>query len=98
MDKLIKLFKPDLSDKKHKIYFGIKVVVALIYTGFMLKVFIDKGYYNIKMVNKQGLWFLTLTSLALVLSVYYITMPNELLYCLQILIYPKSKTPLLVSH
>lgn len=31
------------------------------------------------MVNKKGLWFLTLTSLALVLSVYYITMPNELL-------------------
>ena len=31
------------------------------------------------MVNKQGMWFLTLTSLALVLSVYYITMPNELL-------------------
>lgn len=31
------------------------------------------------MVNKQGLWFLTLISLALVLSVYYITMPNELL-------------------
>ena len=31
------------------------------------------------MVNKQGMWFLTLTSLILVLSVYYITMPNELL-------------------
>ena len=31
------------------------------------------------MVNKLGLWCLTLTSLALVLSVYYITMPNELL-------------------
>ena len=31
------------------------------------------------MINKQGVWFLTLTSLALVLSVYYITMPNELL-------------------
>ncbi len=31
------------------------------------------------MINKQGIWFLTLTSLALVLSVYYITMPNELL-------------------
>ena len=58
MDKLIKLFKPDLSDKKHKIYFGIKVVVALIYTGFMLKVFIDKGYYNIKMVNKQEVAFI----------------------------------------
>ena len=31
------------------------------------------------MINKQGIWFLTLTSLALVLSVYYITMPSELL-------------------
>lgn len=31
------------------------------------------------MINKQGLWFLTLFSLVLVLSVYYITMPNELL-------------------
>lgn len=29
------------------------------------------------MVNKQGLWFLTLFSLILVLSIYYITMPNE---------------------
>lgn len=31
------------------------------------------------MVNKQGIWFLTLTGLILVLSVYYITIPNELL-------------------
>ena len=31
------------------------------------------------MVNKQGLLFLTLTSLILVLSIYYVTMPNELL-------------------
>jgi len=31
------------------------------------------------MINKQGLLFLTLTSLILVLSVYYVTMPNELL-------------------
>ncbi len=30
-------------------------------------------------INKQGLIFLTLTSLILVLSVYYVTMPNELL-------------------
>lgn len=32
-----------------------------------------------KVINKQSLWFLTLFSLILVLSVYYITMPNELL-------------------
>lgn len=31
------------------------------------------------MINKQNLWFLTLFSLILVLSVYYITMPNDLL-------------------
>ena len=31
------------------------------------------------MINKQGLIFLTLTSLILVLSVYYITMPTEIL-------------------
>lgn len=30
------------------------------------------------MINKQGLWFLTLFSLILVLSVYYVTMPNEI--------------------
>ena len=30
------------------------------------------------MINKQNLWFLTLFSLILVLSVYYITMPNDL--------------------
>lgn len=31
------------------------------------------------MINKQSIWFLTLFSLILVLSVYYVTMPNELL-------------------
>ena len=31
------------------------------------------------MINKKNLWFLTLFSLVLVLSVYYITMPQELL-------------------
>ena len=31
------------------------------------------------MVNKQKMWFLTLFSLILVLSVYYITMPTEIL-------------------
>ncbi len=31
------------------------------------------------MINKRSLWFLTLSSLILVLSVYYITMPSELL-------------------
>lgn len=31
------------------------------------------------MINKQSLWFMTLFSLILVMGVYYVTMPNELL-------------------
>ena len=31
------------------------------------------------MMNRKNLWFLTLFSLVLVLSIYYITMPNDLL-------------------
>lgn len=31
------------------------------------------------MINRKNLWFLTLFSLVLVLSIYYITMPNDLL-------------------
>lgn len=31
------------------------------------------------MINKKNMWFLTLFSLILVLSVYYVTMPTELL-------------------
>ena len=31
------------------------------------------------MINKNSIWFLTLFSLVLVLSVYYITMPNDIL-------------------
>ncbi|MBR1377198.1 MAG: SpoIIIAH-like family protein [Bacilli bacterium] len=31
------------------------------------------------MINKKNIWFLTLFSLVLVLSVYYITMPNDIL-------------------
>ena len=31
------------------------------------------------MINKKNIWFLTLFSLVLVLSVYYITMPSDVL-------------------
>ena len=31
------------------------------------------------MINKQNLWFLTLFSLILILGIYYVTLPNELL-------------------
>ena len=31
------------------------------------------------MMNKKNLWFLTLFSLVLVLSIYYVTMPSDLL-------------------
>ncbi len=31
------------------------------------------------MINKQNLWFLTLFSLILILGIYYVTLPNDLL-------------------
>ena len=37
------------------------------------------------MINKEHLWFLTLFSLILVLSVYYVTMPSDLLLSSQVL-------------
>ena len=36
------------------------------------------------MINKEHLWFLTLFSLILVLSIYYITMPSDLLLSNQV--------------
>ena len=36
------------------------------------------------MINKEHLWFLTLFSLVLVLSVYYITMPSDMLLSNQV--------------
>ena len=44
------------------------------------------------MINKQNLWFLTLFSLILVLSVYYITMPNDLLIASSSTTNEKSET------
>ena len=45
------------------------------------------------MVNKQSLIFLTLTSLILVLSIYYVTMPSELLLTNNSAFISKEETP-----
>lgn len=45
------------------------------------------------MVNKKNLWFLTLFSLILVLSIYYITMPDELLLTANTKSTIKNNTP-----
>ncbi len=45
------------------------------------------------MVNKKNLWFLTLFSLILVLSIYYITMPDELLLTTNTKKVIKNNTP-----
>lgn len=44
------------------------------------------------MINKKNLWFLTLFSLILVLSIYYITMPSELLIGTEFQTTEKTKT------
>ena len=43
------------------------------------------------MINKKGLWFLTLFSLILVLGVYYVTMPNEIFESDKIVVDDKEK-------
>ena len=45
------------------------------------------------MINKKNLWFLTLFSLILVLSIYYITMPDELLLTTNTKKVVKNNTP-----
>lgn len=47
---------------------------------------------GLRVINKKNLWFLTLFSLILVLSVYYITMPSELLLTGGIANEPENKT------
>ena len=72
---MIKLFKPNLTDTKSKIFFGIKVAVALIYTFFTVKVlFIDKGYYNWKMVDKKEVIFIEPSRIVILLLVWVIGM------------------------
>ena len=72
---MIKLFKPNLTDTKSKIFFGIKVAVALVYTFFMVKVlFIDKGYYNWKMVDKKEVIFIEPSRIVILLLVWVIGM------------------------
>ena len=47
------------------------------------------------MINKQKLWFLTLFSLILILGVYYITMPNDLLEKASKITKTKDKEPVI---
>lgn len=71
---------------KNKSNPGYKYVI-LIYTTTITKTmhtFVKLSIYSNRyeeefMINKRSIWFLTLFSLILVLSVYYITMPSELL-------------------
>ena len=41
---MIKLFKPNLTYKKSKIFFGAKIAVALVYTYFLISFFVNKYY------------------------------------------------------
>ena len=43
---MVKYFKQDLTTKKGKIYFGIKVAVALLFTYYLINFFVQKYYYD----------------------------------------------------
>ena len=50
------------------------------------------------MINKQNLWFLTLFSLIMVLSIYYLTMSNDTLSNLNVNADTKEETNLVISE
>ena len=50
------------------------------------------------MINKQNLWFLTLFSLIMVLSIYYFTMSNDTLSTLNVNADTKEETNLVISE
>ena len=50
------------------------------------------------MINKQNLWFLTLFSLIMVLSIYYLTMSNDTLSTLNVNTDTKEETNLVISE
>ncbi len=43
---MIKCFKPNLTDKKTKIFFGIKIALAVVYTALFVTIFVEKMYYS----------------------------------------------------
>ena len=49
------------------------------------------------MISKQNLWFLTLFSLILILGVYYVTMPNDLLGKVESIIEDKETKEVVVE-
>lgn len=71
---MIKLFKPNLTDRKSKIYFGLKVFVALVYTFFMVKVFVDKGYNNWDIIDKKEVVFVEPSRIVIVLLLWIVGM------------------------
>ena len=51
---MVKYFKQDLTTKKGKIYFGIKVAVALLFTYYLINFFVQKYYYDWGLSYKTG--------------------------------------------
>ena len=52
---MIKYFKPNLTDTKSKVFFGIKVAVALYYVYLMINFFVQKYYVNWRIVNNKSI-------------------------------------------
>ena len=51
---MVRYFKQDLTTKKGKIYFGIKVAVALLFTYYLINFFVQKYYYDWGLSYKTG--------------------------------------------
>ena len=69
---MIKGFKPDLTDKKSKVLFGTKIVVALVYTYFLISFFVNKYFIVWTVVDNKEVTEFEIGRIIIVVLLYII--------------------------
>ena len=67
---LKKLFKPDLTDTKSKIFFGCKIVVALFFTYLMIMFYVNKCYMFWTYINEKDVSMLEVSRIFIVMFLW----------------------------
>lgn len=57
MSKVLNIFKPNLTDRKSKILFGVKIAVAVFYTFWLVYYLVNKFYINMVTVDGKEVFF-----------------------------------------
>ena len=67
---MLEYFKPNITDRKSKIFFGIKIAVALFYTYFLVSFFVRKEYYNTMTIDDKEVTYLEPSRIVIILLVW----------------------------